>query len=248
MQALSGERLLMAWDLGQNQHDLQRALTVLALAWPELNRQQLLQLPIAERDRLLLQLRALSFGPLLEAYARCTRCGDAMEFSIPIAAALAELDAQATSADITWQENDRCLRIRQANTADLLATLDAASTEDAEACLLARCVTIEPGCNIDDSRADESVASYMRSATVRERFDQLHAAIEWRCALHCPQCGHSDSWDLDVSHFVWLEVRLAAQRLLADIHAIAQRYGWSEQSIAGMSQQRRDAYLELLSA
>jgi hypothetical protein len=53
---------------------------------------------------------------------------------------------------------------------------------------------------------------------------------------------------LDIGHFLWLEVCSAAKRLIAEIHELAWAYGWSENSILRMSPQRRNAYIEMLSA
>ena len=130
------------------------------------------------------------------------------------------------------------LQLRQATTADLLATASMPSAELAAQRLLARCLGFD----------ELSAAAVELTAlpSVQSQFDRLHAASELRCTLCCPQCAHADTWDLDIGHFVWIEARHAARRLLADIHTLALHYGWSEPAIAEMSQQRRDAYLELL--
>ncbi len=94
MQALSGERLLAVWDEGQAQHSLQCALTTIASGAPEIDPRDLPGLPLTERDRLLLKLRELTFGPTLEATATCPRCGTVLEFAMPIGAVLADLEAQ----------------------------------------------------------------------------------------------------------------------------------------------------------
>ncbi|WP_266168819.1 hypothetical protein [Dyella subtropica] len=240
MQALSGERLLAAWDRAHDTHVLLRAVDLLGEVLPGVEREQLLQLPLGELNRLLLQLRQSSFGPVLEGYADCRRCGTAMEFSLPVASALAALDAQAAPDHLEWQQEGQHLRMRQATAADLLACAQTTDVDAAEERLLARCIEVD-GATIEPSEL-------AGNAMVRQRFDHLHAGAELRCALSCPQCKHEDNWEFDIAHFVWLEARNAAQRLLADIHALACHYGWSEHAIASMSPHRRNAYLELLSA
>jgi hypothetical protein len=240
MQALSGERLLEAWDRGQDLHELRRALLMLALATPEADPGELAALPVFERDRRLLRLRELTFGPMLEAVASCPCCAASMEFAMPVGSVVADLERRGTAHSIEWVEDGRRLRLRAATTLDLLASLGVAAIDAAEEVVLTRCLSV------DD--ASEDAAASTRLPSVRERFDQLHAATELRCALVCPHCAHDSTLDLDVPRFLWLEVRHAARRLLEDIHALARHYGWGERDIANMSPRRRAAYLELLAS
>lgn len=240
MQALTGERLLAACEQAQGEHPLLRPLTLLAAAMPPHDRQALLELPLAVRDRLLLELRRLSFGPILHGYAGCPQCGTAMEFGLEVAEALETMAASTGNTPARWHEAGRTLQLRQATTADLLACARMPTAEEAVRVLLARCL----GASGSSAEAGQDV----ELASVRTHFDRLHAGSEWRCLLRCPQCANEDTWDLDIGHFVWIEARHTARRLLADIHSLALHYGWSEPAIAALSQQRRNAYLELLGA
>ncbi|HEY0342127.1 MAG TPA: hypothetical protein VGC34_15075 [Steroidobacteraceae bacterium] len=239
MQPLCGERLLAAWDEAQHDDALQRARTLLAVALPDVERRHLEQMPIAGRNRLLLQLRSLSFGPTLAGFASCPDCGGSLEFSLPIRAVLEQLAEHEPHDRIEWHERDRRLRLRAINTADLLATLDAPDAA-AEDLLLARCLTVI------DSQVPTPPTAPADSTTARELFERLHAATELRCTLACPHCSNSASLDLDIAHFLWVEVRHAAQQLIGDIHTLASHYGWREIDIARMSAQRRNEYLKLL--
>ncbi|QAU23601.1 hypothetical protein EO087_06065 [Dyella sp. M7H15-1] len=234
MHALSGERLLQAWEQAEHQHGLQRALSMLAIALPEVEPVKLAELPIAERNRLLLQLRLISFGPTVQGYASCSHCDSAMEFSLPVEHLLSCMEAPVTS--IAWEELDQRFQLRAANTLDLLATVDIADVAAAEQVLLTRCLLTHEG---QDGPS---------TAIALEKFEQLHAASELRCALACPQCAQEAFCELDIASFLWLEVRNAALRLFSDIHTLARQYGWSESAIASMSAQRRETYLELTNA
>ena len=55
--SLSPQKLLDVWEAGRQQHELDRALTLLAAAHPELRRDELADLTIGERDMQLLRLR-----------------------------------------------------------------------------------------------------------------------------------------------------------------------------------------------
>jgi hypothetical protein len=232
--ALSGERLLAVWDRARDELPLLRPIALLAAAMPGSNDAQLVQLSIVQRDRLLLQLRQISFGPTLAGHAACSLCGAAMEFSLAVADALAGLEQ--ADAPATLEESADDPRMRLSTTADLLAAVQEPTPELAERRLLARCT------DIDDLTSGDIAGL----PAVRARFDRLHALAELHCNLVCPQCAHEATWCLDVAHFVWLETQRAAQRLLADIHALALHYGWSERAIARMHPHRRDFYLEML--
>jgi hypothetical protein len=233
LQPLQGERLLAAWDQAQAESDLQRALTLLGFALPLVGREELSELPLPERNRLLLQLRTRSFGSMIEGFARCDACGGSLEFRCTVAELCRQLPDGPDSTQIEWQEHGRPLRLRAVSSSDLLAALELPA-DAAEEFLLARCLSAH-----DDQP---------EVLQVRQQFERLHALSELRCTLHCPHCCGSTSLELDIAHFLWLEVRHAAHRLLADIHTLAYHYGWSERSIARMSAARREAYLQFVTA
>ncbi len=52
MRALTGQEILYIWDSGQGQHSLDRALTMLLVAFPETTRDTLALLSIGQRDTL----------------------------------------------------------------------------------------------------------------------------------------------------------------------------------------------------
>lgn len=239
MRPLTGELLLKAYEQGAPEHDVNRALMMLSLALPEANRQQLAALAVAERNLLLLRLRELSFGPTLGGFSICSRCGTDLEFALPLASLIAALEDRIDAKLVAWAENGRQYQLRAANSNDLLASLDASELAEAEDRLLMDCLTI------DEQRAGAIPAATLPA--VLEKFDQLHTASEVTCAVQCPECSQSETLDLDIARFLWLEVCDAARRLLREIHELAWAYGWSERAIARMSSQRRTAYMEMLS-
>jgi hypothetical protein len=238
LQALQGEHLLDAWDEARGQTDLERALTMLACTLPGVRREELAALPLAARNLLLLRLRQLSFGPQLEGTGTCPHCAGALEFTLPLTAVIANLEERSGTDYVEWDEDGRRLRLRSANTADLLSSLQEPSPEAAEELVLTRCMSV------DNAPGERQVLARLSDA--RARFEQLNAPAELHCALTCPQCSSSSTLDLDITRFLWLEVCHAARQLLHDVHALASRYGWSEREIVSMSPRRRAAYLELL--
>jgi len=252
MRALTGELLLAAWDEGTDQHPLTRGLILLSLALPESNRQQLSELTIAERNLLLLRLRELSFGNTLEGFGTCSRCGTHLEFAVLVAVLIEHLKSQLSSDLVVWNENGRQYQLRPVTSDDLLAALDVHGTAEAQDLLLRRCLTISRESSESEGLSEcQDLSDTLSPANVpalAEKFDQLHAAAELCCAVQCAECSNSEVLDLDIAQFLWLEVRGAAKRLLGEIHELAWAYGWSENSILRMSPQRRNAYIEMLSA
>ncbi|HTR10470.1 MAG TPA: hypothetical protein VMJ11_28175 [Paraburkholderia sp.] len=262
MQPLTGLRLIEACEAARREPALLRPLALLAAALPECDRNTLLEQTLGERNRALLALRALSFGPELEGYAECGACGAPMTFRLAVEDALVALDACAASATSEWVENGTAWRLRQATTADLLAAARMPDDALAERELLRRCLgaSVMYGANASAGAEADTNASTNANANANvailpqtppsalAEFERLHAGAELHCALRCPQCGHAADHELDLADFVWREARHAARRLLTDIHTLASHYGWSEAAIAAMSQARRDAYLELLDA
>ena len=235
MYALHGERMLQAWERGRECAEPWRALALLELALPERGVESLGTLALAERNALLLELHALTFGPQLEAFAVCPECGAQLEFVVNARGLEASLQVPGEEA---WMEHDTEMRIRPVNTCDLAAAVSADDAVDPRTVLLQRTLSPWPV-----RGGDREV-----SGDWLERFERLNASAEIRCVLPCSGCGERAVLDLDIALFLWREVTVAARRLLAEIHRLARAYGWSEQSIVAMSAARRGTYLEMLDA
>jgi len=100
MQRLSAEKILAVWEAGRPQHALDRALTILAAASPGASRAALADLSIGERDTLLLQLRALIFGPHAEGFAECPRCAERVEFPLAAVAFAPRAEGRASARPV----------------------------------------------------------------------------------------------------------------------------------------------------
>ena len=140
MRPLAGELLLAAWEAGAPEHDLDRALTMIATALPGTDREQLGALPLAERNALLLRVHELTFGPLLSVFGVCAACGAQFEFAVPAAG----LAGQSPAGQVAWREKGRHYRLRAVTTDDLLAVLEVPETGAAADLLLARCLEVSP--------------------------------------------------------------------------------------------------------
>jgi hypothetical protein len=214
---LATSGILAAWETGAARRPLDRAMAILWAAGaaeegdPE-------DLPIAERDRLLLTIRADTFGPMLPARATCPECGAELEMELD-ARSLAEALPPPAGGDAT---------LRPLTSRDL-ATVTGVSSEDLAAAVRARL----------SGRRVESV-----EAAALDRLIEADAdASELTTRIICTECGADWCETLDVVAHVWSEVETAALGLLGEVAEIAAAYGWSEHVILSLSPARRMAYL-----
>jgi hypothetical protein len=238
MRALTGELLLHAWERGVAAPESDRALALLSVALPESDRAALEIMPLIDLNARLLELHTLTFGAMLSAVSRCRGCDEQLEFSVPVAELVPSPQAQRHTRAVTWLENGTRYELRPVTTADLRDTLAIPEPAAAQELLLSR-LAVALGNGSDPGPAP---------STVREKFEQLNASAELRCAIVCPACCADELVDLDIARFLWTEVRRAAKRLLGDVHVLARHYGWSERAILSLSAQRRAAYLEMAGA
>lgn len=171
-------------------------------------------LPLSERDRRLLTIRAETFGPSMAGRASCPGCGAELEMDLD-AVALAEALLSETDQDL-----------RPLTSRDLAAV---AGAEDIAGALRLRIA----GPGLDNDAA----------AKVDRKIAEAAERAELGIRLTCADCAAGWTEALDVSAFVWAEVEAAAVGLLAEVADIAAAYGWAERDILGLSPARRLAYL-----
>jgi hypothetical protein len=237
MQSLSPEKILAVWEAGQQQHELDRALTLLATGPQGLGRDELADLTIGERDARLLQLRTLVLGPFATGFAECPQCGERVEFRIDIAT-LAQPKELAATPDEIDLDGTR-IRFRLPTSHDLAEVVAAPDEAQGLRRLIERCV-IEPG---SPNELPNEIVEALSQAML-EADPQAEIII----SLSCPGCGRR--WELlfDIAQFFWNEIAAQARRLLREIDALARAYGWTEREILSLPAQRRQTYLELAAA
>ncbi|MFE2678310.1 hypothetical protein [Streptomyces hygroscopicus] len=84
--------LLAIWEAGLAHHGPGRALLLHRAARPETGADELLSLPVGEREADLYALRRALFGERMQVRAECGACGEAMEF---------DLDTRDLTGDLT---------------------------------------------------------------------------------------------------------------------------------------------------
>ena len=242
---LTAEQVMRAWEQGAGAPPPQQALSILDCA-TDGGGAHLATLSVGERDRLLLRLRADTFGSTMTMRIACPRCGRVVRAAVDVSD-VEQSGAQAVGDDFGGERELRLdgwtLRYRLPTAGDALEMSHLGGTEAARALLLRRCVSSafeEDRVEVDPGRLPEAVVDALAEAL--EAWDPL---IETALAMECGACAHVWHAILEIAQFLHAEIADAASRLIREVDELARRYNWREADILGMSAARRQAYLNL---
>jgi hypothetical protein len=242
MRPLSATELLDAWERGLAEEPPARALTLLA-ASTGAARAELARLPVGESDRRLLDLREQTFGPRLEAVAPCPRCGELLEMAFDVGDVRVGPDEARASETHALAAGGYEVTFRAPTGLDLVAVAPAADAEAARRELFRRCLV---AARRDGAEAAAESLPEEVVARVVEAMAQADPQADVELALNCPACGHAWGAALDINSFFWNEINAWAARTLAEVHALARAYGWTEREILSLSAWRRQFYLQMV--
>jgi hypothetical protein len=243
MHPLSAQQLLQIWEIGQQQHPIDRALTLLSFALPGRTVEELVQLSIGQRDAYLLTLRELTLGPQMESYAECPHCQEKLEFSLKVT----DLRVVEPTAAIPSQHHlkieDVEIQFTLPNSQDLAAIAHCPNLTTARQALIQCCIqqVSQNGTAIAINQLAPAVLDQL-SAYMAECDPQAELLLD----LVCPACQHQWQVLFDIVSFFWTELSAQAKRLLREVHTLARGYGWREADILAMSARRRQLYLDLV--
>ena len=233
---ISAERLLQVWERGQLQAPVEKALTLLAAAYPDATREELAMLSIGRRDASLLTLREQLFGSQLSSLTDCPACGERLELNFNLA------DVRATSlpsdAPLSLSESGYELELRLPNSLDLLRLTDCSTVAEMRSRLFEECVGTREGA------VSELPAEVVELAI--ERMGEADPQADVEVDLNCPECGNVWQSCFDIVSYLWTELHAWARQMLCEVHLLASNYGWREKEILRMSAPRRRGYLEIL--
>jgi hypothetical protein len=243
----STEDLLRVWEENQRSHPVRRVLHALAVAWPERGWAGWAHATIGERDRALLGLQEQLFGGELHTTAACPQCGERLESEFSA--------SDVRSADGSLPASGSALHLKVSGfhvdyrlpTSDDLLAIPAGHTDAVSgvAELLRRCVT-----RAQRGAADLDAASLPEEVAKRIADDMADhdPDADVRIALECPACGTAWELPFDIVSYFWSELDDWAQRVLAEVHALASAYGWRESDVLALSPTRRRLYLDMVGA
>jgi len=247
MRALSGQELVRVWEVGQGQHPLDQALTILASAFPEMSRDKLIALSVGQRDACLLAVREQTFGSRLVSLATCPSCQEKLEFVLNVAdmqTAPTIEGAMKVAPTVQSMTIDGCeLHFRLPNSLDLAAIVGSSDVVAARSLLVQRCVlqASQDGVEVAVEALPEMVITAL-AAQMEERDPLAEIQID----LDCLACDYHWQILFDIVSFFWTEISAQTKRLLREVHTLARAYGWREADILSMSTARRQFYLEMV--
>lgn len=263
MYPLPASTLLAVWEQGTAQTTPERALALLAAAFPGTSVESLARLPVGRRDACLLALREQTFGPHLESHVPCPACGESLEIEFtvgdvrvplpdpsgPVPDAPGGAPAEGSQDPELWLEMaDYQVHYRLPNSLDLvaLARHSALDADRLRQMLLERCVL---SARRRQKRTRPVAVSDLPDDVTHALAEQMALAdpqANVRLALSCPSCGHAWPARFDILPFFWQEIEAWAGRVLRDVHTLAWAYGWREADILALSPTRRKIYLDLI--
>jgi hypothetical protein len=247
MRALSASEQLRVWEHGRRQTLARRSLSLLAAASPELSPDELAQFSVGQRDARLLTLREWMFGSRIESVVACPKCSERLELMFDVADIRARSEAENSPPGAIYlvRLDGYEERFRPPNSNDLEAIIKCQTADAARAQLLTRCALEIKRGNPKAKKRVEQLPSKVADALVK-KMAQVDPQANVQLSLICPACRHAWSAAFDIASFLWSEINTWAQRVLREIHFIANAYGWRETEILEMSAERRAFYLEMI--
>lgn len=233
MRTPSERELLALWESGLTRHPIDRALLLCAWARPDVPPDQLAHLPLGAVNEALLLLRRALFGPRVQAQVACERCGEALEIVLSVDELLPASQGTAPTPILRLEG----FELRLPDSTDLASVAGMADAQAAAAQLLERCcLPRSPGADLSDE-----IRAYTEAWL--EASDPM---ADLRLKLNCEACGHERTAALDPASLLWDEVQRSAHHILAQVHALARAYGWTEPQVLALTPQRRSIYLDMV--
>ncbi|MER5460060.1 hypothetical protein ABT010_05090 [Streptomyces sp. NPDC002668] len=236
--------MLATWEAGLAQHESGRSLLLHRAARPGAGTDELLSMPVGEREADLFALRRALFGERMQVRVECASCGEAMEFDLD--ATLLGARTRTPDGPLRVEEDEWVVEFRLPTVADLAAAGAVPDPAAARRLLVARCT-------VSAVRGGEAIPSERLASLLPERVQQRLAetaadadpAADVTLNVACPECGEATPAELDITSYLWTELDTWARDLMLDVHLLATAYGWNEPEILALSPLRRRYYLEL---
>ena len=210
------------------------------------------RLTVGDREALLLQLRSLTLGDMLESLVSCPQpeCGAVMQVDLDVRdVLLPEYDGPQPEHELTWQHRDTevlvRLRLPCASDLDDVSALAAADPDMAATTLLGACVR---ELRLDGSPTPLTALDDVVVAELERHLAELDPQAEIELELVCSECALPFVVPFDAGAFLLQEVDERAAQLLLDVHTLALHYHWQERDILDLDPARRARYLDLIAS
>ena len=244
MRALSALELLEVWERGLAEALPDRALELLAAAWPETPRDSLADLSIGQRNAKLLTLRERLFGRVMAAVVACPRCAERLELTLDTVE-LRSSSGQKPESEISLSVAGYDMSFRPPTHQDVIAAAGQSDLARSRSLMLQRCL-LSVHCGGAPVNSDQLPPEVVEAVT--QRMAEADPLADIQIAISCPACAQGWRAAFDILTFLWSEIEAWAWRMLSDVHTLASAYGWCERDILALSPTRRQFYLEMVGA
>lgn len=241
MRSLNSQDVIRIWEEGRKQHTVDRALTVLSVAQPGVQREQLADLSVGERDSHLLAIREQLFNKNLVAVTSCPNCREVLELSLTTCAIKTDCATEEV-AKFSLSARKVAVHCRVPTSKDLAAIATCGDSGSARAMLIDRCVGVHAGF----VNALPVVEREQFVQELAEEIERRDPQSDIQLSLNCAECKYTWNAKFDIESFLWREICDFAKRLLHEVHILASAYGWREEEILAMSPLRRNHYIEMV--
>jgi len=279
VRALTGADEILAAGLAATATPAERATALIAATTRRIGevrapaREDARALSTGDRERLLLALYGLSFGPRIDVSARCAEAGCAavleMELAVedlldplpPARARRSMRDRPAGTTRAAYEEVPIAGPLREITIAaspgpwrvqcrlpnggdqEEAARLVSASARAAGDRILERCIARVSDAN--DRAVEPGLVLPVLRAPLAEALRRLDPQADTRLRFECPACGAESTAVFDAIRFVAPELG-RADGIFVEVDRLARTYHWSEAEILALPVARRRRYLALL--
>jgi hypothetical protein len=240
---LSAADVLDVVDAAADADAAARGRALLAVACPDLPDEGLDAVTLGQRDARILALRCATLGDPLAARVGCPACGASLSVRVPRSHVTPRPVGELAECMVRVEASGVVVIARPPDGAALAAACACPDVTLARAALVRACV-IEAraaGEPVDPLTLDPAVLEAVGEAIV-----EAEPEVELRLPMTCASCAHEWAPVLDIVHFFWRELTVAASQLVDEIHQLATGYGWTEDQVLRLPSRRRRRYVERL--
>jgi hypothetical protein len=204
----------------------------------EPHEEELWALPVGVRLQYLLAVLAAEGERTLWAQLRCANdgCGEPIEIDLSPAELIA-LAAEHADDFASLAMDGRRIAVRRPTGADQIVWQNRPFADEREA----RLAVVADLTELEPAVLDDSVL-----ASVEDTLADADPLVAFRVDIVCPYCDERRTYDVDLVELVLARFRERQERLLADVHALASHYHWTETEILAVPAERRARYLALV--
>ena len=217
-------------------------------------------LSVADRQYLLLKLRAVTFGDQVQATIVCPwpDCRAKIDFDFSITDI--PVEASVEKGPIYWMDlslqaaltvapgevyREITFRLPNGGDQEVIAPIVSENESRALTMLLRRCIQ-SIGPLQDPGDALIGALSPLARTEIESQMEAVAPKVELTMGGNCPECGREFDQPFAFQTFFFNELRIRRNLLYREVHYLAYHYHWSEREIMEMPREKRRKYIEVL--